>query len=750
MRSWLIRICLTAAILPAPSLLLGREDPEAVLERDWRTTAAEAKLSPAAIQHLEKEKVLMTKDEFLQCFQAYLPDYMTQHGNGSKSWPQVPYFITSDALFQAYAWCLQKGTAKMETAHAGQMREYLAVLLTSLDQVEPLVEGDAGEIQKAKEMATFIIGVAAVLMDASVEIKPEALRREVELEAESVRKAEGSGWPARLKTAPEDPGLLDYTLFKPVGLYAGDVLLEQYFRAVRWLQMAPFRSTSDTHMLAAAMVSLSHHPQRLRQLKLNEQTAKRLEEREARLISLAGPAGGAGVVGCVKHPATGGQTAKKATEWIHEARETIEAVEGQTAGLAITTMPRKKSSTDAAAHLVLASTLTDALLLEKLSQAKGEAYFPNALSIASWLGSSYAAGQEKAEPQAEAIREDARKWLGASVKTPSLHQEGLMLLQHLVRRPADDVPAFMKSRAWQAKSCQTALAAWAQSRHVWALQAQPQYSVGAGVEEWPAFVEPAPYFFVGLFGLCRKAASLLQVPESEVVINQRIARRLHQMADDYPAQAVSEEQTARDSFYTTIEMLLDAGMKHPGGSWEDSGSIAKLTQALRESAEVIERGEATARHPVAQSLREQLVGTQKVPFDDLEDCCKRMAVLVHKQAKGLPPNKDETEWLLTFGGKLAYFSDCHFTAALDNVPKAVRVFTNPGLGKALTVGIGRPRFLYVLYPWKGKEVLCRGAVLPYLERHELESLTDAEWKQKLHDEKAPAIQPAWVAPLMAE
>jgi hypothetical protein len=84
------------------------------------------------------------------------------------------------------------------------------------------------------------------------------------------------------------------------------------------------------------------------------------------------------------------------------------------------------------------------------------------------------------------------------------------------------------------------------------------------------------------------------------------------------------------------------------------------------------------------------------------------------------------------------------------VPKAVRVFTNPELGKALTVGIGRPRFLYVLHPWKGKEVLCRGAVLPYLERHELESLTDEEWKQKLHDPKAPPIQPEWIKPLLAE
>lgn len=749
MKSWLTRICLLITLAAAPALQ-GREDPEAMLESDWHTLAEKAQLSAAAIKHLENEKVLMTKKEFLQCFQAYLPDYLTQRGNDSQGWPELPYFITTDALFQAYAWCLQKGTAKMEAAHAGQVREYLPALLASLSQVETLVEGDAAEIQKAKDMATFVIGVAAVLMDARVEIKPEALRREVELEAERVQKAEGAAWPARLRVTPEDPCRLDYTLFKPVGLYAGDVFMEQYFRAVRWLQLVPFRTASDEQMLAAAMVSLSHHPQRLRQLKLDADAAKRFEEREKRMVSLAGPSGGAGVVGCMKFPATGGKAAQKSTEWIREARETIKASEREAAGLAITSMPRQESPTDAAAHLILASTLTDAMLLEKLSQAKGGAYFPNVLSIASWLGSSYAAAREKAEPQTEQILEDARKWLHTSVKAPSLHQEGLMLLQHLVRRPADDAPAFMKSRAWQAKSCQTMLAAWAQSRHVWALQAQPQFTVGAGFEEWPAFVEPAPYFFVGLSALCRKAADLLRVPESEVAINQRIARRLRQMANDYDSQAVNEGRIVQYAYRDTVEMLLDAGVEHPGVRLMDSDTITKFAQVLRESADVIDRGQASARYPVAQKLREQLANIQRVPFDDLEDCCKRLAMLVHKQAKGLPPTKDETEWLLTFGVRLAYFSDCHFTRPVDNVPKAVRVFTNPELGKALTVGIGRPRFLYVLYPWKGKEVLCRGAVLPYLERHELESFTDEEWKQKLHDEKAPAIQPAWVAPLMAE
>ena len=747
MKPWLI--CLVVALLNVTSS--GREDPAEMLERDWRTEATKAKLSAAAIKHLEQEKVLMTQDEFLQCYQAYLPGHTTRDDNEMGPSP-LPYFITTDALFQAYAWCLQKGTARMETAHAGQMREYLGVLMASLSQVETLVAGDAAQIQKAKQTAQFVVGVAAVLMELPVEIKPEVLRREVAQEAARVQKAQGTGWPVRLKVSANDTTSMDYTLFKPVGLYAGDSQMEQYFRAVRWLQLASFRTSSDEQMLATAMLALSHSRPQLLRLKLDETAIRQFEERENRLSSLAGPLQGAQVRGCV-YAGPPDKPVKKVAEWIQEARETVIQRSKPTAdtdGVALTSFPRLEPAREAAAYVVLASALADAVLFEKLSQAEGPKYFPNALSIAGWLRCRYAAEWEKADPKLAEICEDVHRWwLDEKKGRRSLHEDGLMLLQRLAEPPPADAPAYMKSRAWQAKSCQTMLAAWAQSRHVWVLQAQPQYSVSAGMREWPAFVERAPDFFVGLADLCRKAAWQMEVAESEAVVNERIACRLRQMADNYASQLKSPEQEAQEAWMTTLEMLLNAGVKQEE-DFNNAATVAKFTGILRESAEVIARGEGLARHPVAEKLRARLAMDREVPFDDLEKTCLRLAVLAHKQARELPPTDDESQWLLAFGARLSDFSDCHFTSPLDNAPKAVRVFTNPELGKALTVGIGRPRFLYVLHPWKGKEVLCRGAVLPYLERHEMEALTDKEWKEKLHDPKAPPIQPAWIAPLLAE
>ena len=74
-------------------------------------------------------------------------------------------------------------------------------------------------------------------------------------------------------------------------------------------------------------------------------------------------------------------------------------------------------------------------------------------------------------------------------------------------------------------------------------------------------------------------------------------------------------------------------------------------------------------------------------------------------------------------------------------------------GKVLEVGVARPRALYVLYPIKGKEILCRGVVLPYYEfahevsdlllelqhQSELEDL-EQQLDERRHAAGAPAVE----------
>jgi hypothetical protein len=84
----------------------------------------------------------------------------------------------------------------------------------------------------------------------------------------------------------------------------------------------------------------------------------------------------------------------------------------------------------------------------------------------------------------------------------------------------------------------------------------------------------------------------------------------------------------------------------------------------------------------------------------------------------------------------------------DDAMRVIDVYSNPNIGKHLHVGIARPRIMWVLYPTKNGDVLCRGAVTPYAEFVHPDRLTDGEWKTLLDSPKRPET-PAWAAPVIA-
>jgi hypothetical protein len=64
------------------------------------------------------------------------------------------------------------------------------------------------------------------------------------------------------------------------------------------------------------------------------------------------------------------------------------------------------------------------------------------------------------------------------------------------------------------------------------------------------------------------------------------------------------------------------------------------------------------------------------------------------------------------------------------------------------MGIGRPRELLVRYPFRGRQILCRGAVLPFFPVKTGETMTDARWKEKLGSDERPP-RPEWMAPIQS-
>ena len=80
--------------------------------------------------------------------------------------------------------------------------------------------------------------------------------------------------------------------------------------------------------------------------------------------------------------------------------------------------------------------------------------------------------------------------------------------------------------------------------------------------------------------------------------------------------------------------------------------------------------------------------------------------------------------------------------------RIVDVHSAPGAGY-LEVGIGRATAIYILYPWQGKLILCKGAVMPYYEFISDSRLTDSEWKNRLDSGQKPEV-PNWIKPVIAK
>src|SRR5207245_17898 len=91
----------------------------------------------------------------------------------------------------------------------------------------------------------------------------------------------------------------------------------------------------------------------------------------------------------------------------------------------------------------------------------------------------------------------------------SLYAQYLACLDTLARTTEPDWPAFMKSEAWRAKTCQTVLAGWSQMRHTWVLQAKLSVNWVSKSKKAAGFIEPVPEFYREFGRLCERFREVL-------------------------------------------------------------------------------------------------------------------------------------------------------------------------------------------------------------------------------------------------
>ena len=148
------------------------------------------------------------------------------------------------------------------------------------------------------------------------------------------------------------------------------------------------------------------------------------------------------------------------------------------------------------------------------------------------------------------------------------------------------------------------------------------------------------------------------------------------------------------------------------------------------------------KHPKVKTILQNIDVNLENLWTQLETVSRRLEIIAHKQLRKKELNESENKFIKNYGVSIAeimlYGGNSYLTPK-DDAPRIVDVFANPERGEFLCVGISRPRKIFVLYPWKGKNILCVGAILPYYEFIEETRLTDKEWKDKLDSKSRPPI-----------
>lgn len=735
----------------------------------------------ALSQRLARDKIMVSSEEVKQSFSAYL-------GHG------LPNFITSDAVLNAYHVLLEETLRRSEVLHASRLRRFCAEDWALLATIDRTYAGDAATIQAAKKRARFVMGVAVKLMGEDVSLADELLRDAIEAEAGLLEKAEGQHMPALLGT-PE-PGFvgLDYSLFRPVGFYANSPVLQGYFRALRWLQLVPFRLERRDdllawHMLERSMAMPRHwkddgngSPERTlidaqwlpkggsmeSWERLDDFLAQRehffehlgalfshLDIRDARIANEEEFPIRIDDAFFQRHedalrerfPPANGDEPVVVNDRLSEGGPASRGVE--TRVLSAVRLPE------------------DVALAASASLKAGRS---PGLEFATWLGlpgasqrlRSLANGEERAarlakhapERYAYAVEEDKDKpWWTVLPE----NYWGSLTQYHAALASLEEVdpraPAFMRSKLWEVKTLQTVAASWAQERHAWALQALPEVHSLKSPGKSQGFIEPAPPFFLrlswvaGQLGeLAAQTEALLDPVEPFIEEAAEHARWLRKSADEKASkQDLFSDVWAAQEFLGKLDEpydWVDADKATASDALRLADKMASCARRLRE--------EARPGTPLWGKVQSQRLWTDRL-WHRLEWLCLRLSLLADKQLSGLPFNQNEAAFVDHLGIQLSQimlYRGQAWTDPADDAPRIARLFSDPRSGEVTHVGIGRPRLMYVLYPWKGEEVLCRGVVMPYHETKTANnSLTDEEWRKQFEAKERPPV-PEWLKDLV--
>lgn len=471
----------------------------------WRDVVAAHKLTPEEIEQLERQQFTYGRT-VRQSFYAYLGG---------------PVFITTDSLLNGFHVLLEDSFREHELAQVDILRTTLAAIIQRTRTDFAALPQPPPETLRAWEHVQRVVGPALCLLGEPLESFDEDCRREIQRQLKRINAAERVELPEWLAPGTDLLPAIDYRRCKPVGFYTSDPRLADYFRAVRWLQMVPFRAERELEL--EAILLLGSHTE--------------YEEAESKLDTarlLLGSSADLGIREAkmdfqVPRVPRSAEARARLLAWTRfwilrrvVPHDTLElwSPEDYPAEL--------NAELGHIQYFVLTGAwLPDTELFQQMANADQA---PHGLAVAGWLGSDFALDRcspgtrdlltrvQASHPAAGNPRKD--------YMPSTLYADYLGVLRSLFVPPPAEAPAFVRSAGWQAKTTQTALASWAQMRHTFTLQASIS-QVFLGVAIAPAgFIEPNPEFFTRMADLAERGRTLLNQNPDRWAVLVAVTRRL--------------------------------------------------------------------------------------------------------------------------------------------------------------------------------------------------------------------------------
>jgi hypothetical protein len=715
---WKLCFWLIAGLLLAVGTANGEEKEKPKAEK---TAVAELP------DQLKRDGILISGKTYKQIFQAYI-------GNSRP-------FITSDSLLNAYHVLYEESIFRLEKKQAGVLKKLVNDLYQQLcqDRVYDAFRFSGEMTLNALSRDKLVVGVAVKLFDPQFKLEDTELNKLADDEVKRIIKAEGIFMPKWLGKPSEDFAGIDYSRFKPCGFYCKTDRLQRYFRATVWLQTIPFKVKDDTELLAFMILRYCWYKQTSR-LPIVRDSAMFFRIYDL----LLGKQDGQGINGGSMYSSSYSRNDLKTLR-----ERLLNSIESQQINDTLRVSPLSETGiTDL--RIMPARKTPDAILFSLTTDPRKTGQnFPSGLEVSALLGAKFAMAQ--LPPKVRKIIKRKRN----IINKKSFYGLYLEALKALFENKDSRLPAFMKNKSWEIKSCNTALAGWAQMRHTWSLQAKQNINYLGLAPAYPGFVEPNEAFWGRMALLCERTKIVLSKtgcmeynPADDIELYRTLSSQLEKNDINMVMGKHPEIMLIIEPAFIAAEIINEG--KEPSSEVEGRKQRAA---ALKKLVSILETGSLN-KYPKLKYIFKEYAFDLDALWTQLHNTCLKLQVISLKQLNGTPCSPEENEFIADYGkiiaGIMLYGGNSYLTPR-DDAVRAVDIFTDVRTSsrpRYLEVGIGRPREILVLYPTPEGKVLCKGAILPYYEFFNKNRLTDSEWK-KILDSKAerPAI-PKWLAPIV--